>query len=96
MRYVLVDALTRAARPLAIADMVAAMARYEGALGAASNKSVSDLLRTKISRGRVVRVSRGVYRVGSVPRSTAWHIQRAVRDLEAKHFRAALSVAEQC
>lgn len=38
-------------------------------------KIVSDALRTELVRGRVVRVRRGVYGRGQVPRSTLWWMQ---------------------
>lgn len=40
-----------------------------------NSKVVSDALRTELSRGRVVRVRRGVYGRGRVPRSTLWWMQ---------------------
>lgn len=70
LRYNLTLHLHAVRTPATIGDLIEAM-RAEGVevLGRPS-KAISDALRTEVSRGRVVRAGRGVYRAGSMPEST--------------------------
>ena len=47
-----------------------------------ASKTVSDALRWEVARGRVHRLGRGVYRRGSMPRSTYFWIRAQVRALQ--------------
>ena len=40
------------------------------------NKTLGDALGREARKGRAVRVSRGWYRAGSIPKTTAWRIRR--------------------
>ncbi|WP_346742442.1 hypothetical protein [Rhabdothermincola salaria] len=53
------------------------------------SKVVSDALRAEVRRGRVVRLGRGVYGPGHMPRSTAHRISVRVRAIEAESPEAA-------
>lgn len=44
--------------------------------GAAPNKVLADALGYEMTKGRVIRVARGRYRVGVISRTTAWRIKR--------------------
>ncbi len=46
-----------------------------------ASKVISDALRWEVRNGRVVRIRRGVYRVGKIPRSTRHRILTRVRHL---------------
>lgn len=67
--------------PATVDELVEALA-YHGfrAVGRAS-KSVSDALRTEITRGRVIRFRRGRYGPGIMPRATEYRILQRVRAL---------------
>jgi hypothetical protein len=81
IRYLVIDALMRSPNPLSLNDLATALACNGHDLGPTPNKVISDLLRTELARGRVVRVERGVYRVGAVPASTAYRIRSVARKL---------------
>ncbi len=49
------------------------------------SKIISDALRWEVRNGRVVRIKRGVYRLGKIPRSTRHRILTRVRQLEIFH-----------
>ena len=46
-----------------------------------ASKTMSDALRTEVSRGRAIRVSRGRYAAGRTPRSTVWWMQKRISEL---------------
>lgn len=48
-------------------------------VGGRPGKVVSDHLRAEVNRGRVIRVTRGRYRSGSIPGSTRRRMQYAIR-----------------
>lgn len=74
LRFVVVDELMRAGRPVTVAEMVELLAAAGFTLRGRPSKVISDALRWEIRRGRVVRLRRGVYRYRSAPRSTARRI----------------------
>ena len=45
------------------------------------SRTVSDALRTEVARGRVVRVTRGLYALGHVPRTTKHRMVHTVASL---------------
>lgn len=47
------------------------------------SKSISDALRWEVARGRVIRVGRGRYVAGHIPRSTLGRIRRRVQRIHA-------------
>ena len=71
LRRVLVTWLVDAQRPLAVAELVARLDHAGLRVDGRPGKVVSDSLRWEVRRGRVVRVGRGTYVAGSIPRSTA-------------------------
>jgi hypothetical protein len=79
LRYLLVDILMTY-RQATVAEMVTLLAERGHTLNGRPSKVISDALRWEIGHGRVVRVSRGVYRLGRVSRST----RRRVRLLAYK------------
>ena len=76
LRSVLVVVLLDAASPRTVSDLVEALRGAGFDLGARPGKAVSDALRWEVRRGRVVRLGRGRYGPGSMPKSTAWDIRR--------------------
>ena len=76
VRRVIVTWLIEADRALTVADLVERLADARLWTTGRPGKVVSDSLRWEIGRGRVVRVRRGTYAVGRIPRSTAFRIRR--------------------
>lgn len=84
LRYLLTTLLIESERPTPLDELVERI-RAEGFLLAGRpGKVVSDALRWDVRRGRVVRLDRGVYRVGTVPRQTKSRITHRVRDMRQR------------
>lgn len=81
LRYVLTTLLLRAGVPLTLAELERSLVREGLAVCGRPSKQISDALRWEVGRGRVVRVRRGVYVVGSMPKQTRSRITRRVADL---------------
>ena len=78
LRYVLTRALMDSPRPHTLAELVELAKWHRCQLSGRPSKVVSDALRWEVRKGRVVRISRDVYRIGSMPRSTEWWIRACV------------------
>ena len=65
--------------PMFVADLVEAIDELGFDVGGRPSKVISDALRWEIARGRLVRVGRGAYRLGTIPRSTAYRIAARTR-----------------
>ena len=81
LRYALTTVLLRAGVPLTVPELVRALERDGFTCWGRSSKAVSDALRWEIGRGRVVRVRRGLYVFGHMPKQTRSRISRRVADL---------------
>ena len=80
LRYLLVAELVRARRPMTITELTDAIESAGFVVRCATNKAISDALRWEKAKGRVRSVSRGVYEIGEMPRSTkSWIVGRARR-----------------
>jgi hypothetical protein len=77
--------------PMSVAAMVAAIDELGFRLEGRQSKVISDALRWEVARGRLVRIGRGRYRLGSVPRSTAHRIAARTR---MRHHRLARWIAK--
>ncbi|MCB0993669.1 MAG: hypothetical protein KDB21_01165 [Acidimicrobiales bacterium] len=78
LRYLLVAELISTRRTMALPELVDALDHLGAELHGRASKVVSDALRWEVRRGRVVRVGRGRYVLGSMPRSTrSWICQHA-------------------
>lgn len=84
LRYVLVDLMLRRG-PMTVTAMLAALDDLELVVPERRSKVVSDVLRTEVRRGRVVRLGRGRYGVGRIPRSTEHRIR-----VQAERIRSGL------
>ncbi len=80
LRYVLIVALMQARRPHTLAELVNLAERHRCQMSGRPSKVVSDALRWEVRKGRVENTSRGVYRIGSMPRSTEWWIRACLRE----------------
>ena len=79
LRYVLTVILSERG-PLTVAELAAAIEQEGFPLTGRPSKTISDALRWEIAHGRVVRLSRGRYGPGVMPRQThAWIVQRVDR-----------------
>jgi hypothetical protein len=80
LRWILTTYLV-AQGPLTVARMVALLERDGFEVLGRPSKAVSDALRWEIGRRRVVKIGRGTYAVGVIPRTTARRIYLRVREL---------------
>lgn len=65
---------------MTIPDLIAALTGHGFVIGPKANKIVPDTLRWQVAKGRVRKTRRGVYEVGTMPRSTrTWIKGRAQR-----------------
>ncbi len=84
LRYLLITLLAEAGVPLGINDLVSGCEADGVVFSGRASKSVSDALRWELRSGRVVRVRRGVYRLGEMPRSTMHWIRQ--RTEQTRHW----------
>lgn len=83
LRYVLTDTLcTRG--PCTVAELTAAVGATGRVLSGRPSKVVSDALRWEIAHGRVVRLGRGRYGPGRMPRQTRAWIRDRVRAIQSE------------
>lgn len=78
VRYVLTYYLQRAGQAT-VAELVASLESDGFRIAERQSKVVSDALRWEVRRGRVVRLGRGRYGVGRIPRGTRNRIERRYR-----------------
>ena len=91
LRYSLLTVLHDAARPMRIAELIAELQRLGLVIGGRDpHKTVGDVLRYEVGRGRIRRVERGVYRIGEIrPAPTVYRHRRRLQDLVAEGRRRA-------
>jgi hypothetical protein len=82
LRYVLTLRLMQVGMQT-VDELVSAVRGAGFEMGGRPSKAVSDALRWEIARGRVVRLGRGRYGPGTVPRSTRYWIRSSVRALSS-------------
>lgn len=68
----------------AIPDLIEALAHHNFDAGARASKSISDALRWERRYGRVVRLARGRYGPGWIPRGTEYRIHQRVLALRTQ------------
>lgn len=78
LRSALVVLLAEARRPMTVAALCDGLVRLGLEVEGRPSKAVSDALRWEVARGRVVRVARGSYQLGHLPRTTAWRMRQRV------------------
>lgn len=84
LRYLLITLLADEDRPLEVKELIAGCVANGVVFDGRASKVVSDALRWEIRSGRVVRLRRGVYSLGVVPRSTMHWIRR--RTDQTRHW----------
>ncbi len=75
--------------PLDIGALVRVLADDGFTVSGRPSKTVSDALRWEVRRGRIVRLARGRYAPGRMPRGTAHRIRRRVEAIEADEISSA-------
>lgn len=83
LRYVLIVAL-RNQSEMTVGDLVEEIARQGFKVDGRPSKVISDALRAELARERVVRVERGTYALGQLPRSTEHRILARAKELRAR------------
>jgi hypothetical protein len=86
LRYLLTWYLADSGLVLSVTDLVRLMEADGLAVEGEANKVVSDALRWEIRKGRAVRVGRGRYRCGVMPRQTKSRIRLRVMALRQQAF----------
>jgi len=85
LRALLTLAIHEARRPMSVAQLVDVVA-FEGIdVDGRPSKVISDLLRTEVAKGWVVRVGRGVYAPGRLPKSSKSRLRARLRRARAAH-----------
>lgn len=82
LRYALTISILDHQRELTIEQLAALVDDMGFDLTGRSSKVISDALRWEIRRGRIVRVCRGQYGLGRLPRSTEWWMRRRLESLD--------------
>jgi len=81
LRYVLAVQLFDGGGSRTVHELLAALAASGFFPPGRASKAVSDALRWEVRKGRVVRLGRGVYGPGVMPRSTQWWIRNRIAAL---------------
>jgi len=79
LRYLLTSTLVESGRRMTVAELAGAVDDLRIMIDGRPTKSVSDALRAEVKRGRVSRVSWGVYQGGTMPDSTWRYVRRRAR-----------------
>jgi hypothetical protein len=79
LRYVLTSTLVASDRRMTVSELVRAVAALNISIAGRPTKVVSDALRAEVARGRVRRVSWGLYEAGTMPASTWRYVRRRAR-----------------
>lgn len=77
LRHAALCVLLLAGRPLTVAQLLRALSDRGHTVAASyPNKALADALAVEVRRGRAVRVRRGLYAAGTIPRTTAWRLRQ--------------------
>ena len=69
--------------PTTVRDLIEALEWQGFEINGRASKEVSDALRWELRRGRVLRLARGLYGPGYVPRATEYRIYKRVMEMRA-------------
>ncbi len=75
LRYVLANELQNSRQPLTVSDLTERLQRRGFTFAGRPSKAISDSLRTEVRKGRVRRISRGVYQFVTASRSMVRRFQ---------------------
>jgi hypothetical protein len=79
LRQALTLVIHGAGRPMEVAELVGAVERLGFAIAGRPSKAISDTLRGPVRRGWVVRLGRGRYAPGYLPKVTRHRMQTRLR-----------------
>jgi len=94
LRYVLTATLVDANRRMTVSELARTVDEFDIAIAGRATKAVSDALRAELGRGRIRRVSWGVYEGGIMPESTWRYVRRRARVAIANYAGRAKRVAQ--
>lgn len=78
-------AIHGAGRPMTVAQLVDVVA-FEGIdVGGRPSNVISDVLRTEVAKGWVVRLGRGIYAPGRIPKSSKSRLRARLQRARAAH-----------
>ncbi len=80
LRYVLVQIMYETHTPMSIPELIEACEAAGVIFDGRASKIISDALRWEVRRGRIIRLGRGIYIRGVVPRGTLWRIRKRVAE----------------
>ncbi len=86
MRYLVLAELIRSGDALSVAELVGRLRQQGLLLPTRSSKVVWDAVRWEVRKSRIVKLQWGVYRVGSIPRSTRYWVLDQARGYRARHL----------
>lgn len=84
LRVLLTLAIHESGRAMSVKELVAMVEALGGTFQGRASQVVSDALRAEMRKRRVVRVSRGIYQAGVIPRSTRDRLRRRARGVHAR------------
>jgi hypothetical protein len=82
LRYLLTIVLRDRRKEMSIEELVEVAAAHGLQVQGRPSKIVSDALRWEVRKGRIVRLRRGLYGPGAMPRSTDWWIRACLEEHE--------------
>lgn len=83
LRYLLCLLLLDERRTMTVPELGAALRNRGLTVAGRESTAISDALRWECRRRRVVRLARGRYRAGTIPRSTIWWLRQQVQTMAA-------------
>lgn len=86
IRYLVLAELIRSGQAMNVAELVDKLRGQEVLLPSRPSKAVSDALRWEVRKGRIVKIRRGIYQIGYVPRSTRYWILNRSNDYRRRHL----------
>jgi hypothetical protein len=81
LRHAICLVLVERRRPMRVADIADELERRGFRLRGRPTQAVSDVLRTEVRCGRVVKVDHGVYIAGHISRDRVRYAERGLREL---------------
>ncbi|MEY2470336.1 MAG: hypothetical protein QOF21_3034 [Actinomycetota bacterium] len=94
LRYLACLTLRQYRRPLTVGGLVSAIEADGWAIAGQPNKTLADALRWELKKKRIIRVGRGRYAYGRVPRSTEWWMRNELVRIRSALFACTLADAD--
>jgi len=91
LRYLACLTLRQYRRPLTVGGLVSAIEADGWPIAGQPNKTLADALRWELKKKRIIRVGRGRYAYGKVPRSTEWWMRNELARIRSELFAGTLA-----